>query len=130
MKTYELTLLGNQEDPEGNPIPYFRQTQRSTWTKGARRYNAWKGFVQEEFCKKFDGVRLGKPIPGIPRGRLSVDIEFRGEQHGDPDNVAKGLLDALFKNDKEMDVQTSHICRKRRGSVRIKIEMPDEDDDI
>jgi len=124
MTVYELEIEGNQDDCEGNPIPYHRTTQRGTWDKAARRYAAWKEFVQFKFAKEYGVADLGKPIQGSPRGKIHVGITFKGENHGDPDNIVKGILDALFKNDKEMDVETTHRCAEKRGSVKVRIEIP------
>lgn len=42
----EFTLVGNQVDKDGNPIPYHRTTQASFWNKDSKRYNAWKKFTK------------------------------------------------------------------------------------
>jgi hypothetical protein len=41
-----FTIFGNQENSEGNPIPYFRSTQNNQWNPEVKRYNAWKDYVR------------------------------------------------------------------------------------
>jgi len=118
----EFTLVGNQSDKAGNPIPYHRTTQASFWNKDSKRYNAWKQFVRQEYwlqtAKKISGH---KPFNKAFKGKVEVYIEFKNESHADPDNIAKGILDALFENDKHVDITTSHTCKNKAGKVIIKI---------
>jgi len=100
-ESYELTIRGNQEDPKyGNPIPYCRMTQRSKFkSKTAKRYLAWKEYVQECWLEAFG---KGSNFPSGGCYRLNVDCYFRSENHGDPENVRKGIQDALFADDKHV----------------------------
>jgi len=104
LKSWDLVIYGNQEDPkEGNPIPYYRMTQKSKWKdKYAKRYNAWKKYVQQCWLEKF-----GKYPDFEPTGtyQLNVFCHFMAygpdvhDGHGDPDNIRKGIQDALFESD-------------------------------
>jgi len=119
----EFTLVGNQEDKFGNPIPYHRQTQRSSfYNPSARRYHDWKDFARQEYwlhiCKKISDQKLfNKDF----RGKGAFTIGFKGENHADPDNIAKGIPDALFENDKHVDIAISHTCKNKQGKLIIKI---------
>lgn len=129
-------IEGNPFDPKGNPIPYTRTTQRS---KGISpryaKYMQWVGFVQQEFCKANpDATGMGKytlnlfrhkkPILLPPELMASVDIKIQwaNRKGGDGDNVLKGILDALFVQDKwvkgsyDWAVDTEH-----GGAVEVKI---------
>ena len=91
-----------------NPVPYKRTTQGGTWDKGYKKYQQWKAQVQacciQQAPKKlqFQWVKMG--------GKHIIDrkapfwvrtvIFFKDRTHSDPDNVHKGINDALFKNDK------------------------------
>lgn len=100
MSYYILEIRGNQEDPlNGNPIPCLRVTQRSIWSKPAKRYNAWKKYVVGCWIEKF-GER--PDFNSFGEHRLNVHCRFKGERHGDPTNIRRGIEDALFKNDKHV----------------------------
>jgi Holliday junction resolvase RusA-like endonuclease len=119
---YTFVITGNQEDRAGNPIPYHRTTQGSFWNKTSKRYNAWKQFVCSEYwLQTVKKLSNEKPYGKEVKGRIEVKISFRGENHADPDNIVKGILDALFENDKHIDVVTSHTCKNSHGSVEVSI---------
>lgn len=120
---YTFTIWGNQEEPEGNPIPYQRLTQRGVWIAKAKRYHAWCDYVRASFHRVYPQTKMGKPFQDKEHGKLTATIIFRGEKHADPDNCVKGLLDALFDDDKHIDVETKHVCRKEAGSIQIVIEI-------
>lgn len=128
-----FTILGNQEDPEGNPIPYKRLTQKSKYFARGQRYQGWKGHVQQAFLdslglsdrRKFEYVMAQhkKPIkvPKESKAYLETDIYFSDETHGDPSNIIKGIEDALFVDDKHVDLKTSHECRAEEGKVDVRL---------
>ena len=134
-----FTVWGNQEDREkGNPIPYTRTTQRAKFSEKYKKYCEWKDYVvaaysdaiaKDEFRKKeLEDIarRLAKgdnPIRKDVRGKVSVVINFRSEKHGDPDNIIKGILDALFQDDKHIDVQTHHNCHADVPRVYVILEL-------
>jgi len=86
-----------------NPIPYKRSTQASTWTPEYKKYTAWKQFLQEAFIRRYPQkgwLPKTKPITSEGPWFCSVRITFKGHNHGDPDNILKGVNDSLFCNDK------------------------------
>jgi len=109
----KFTVLGNQEKPKGNPIPYFRQTQKSAYKNpGARRYHLWCDYVRASFLDQCPGMALEngsiKPLTtdsDFPMALLYVMIFYKDKNHGDPDNIYKGIADALFDNDKYLNGQ-------------------------
>lgn len=146
--TWEINfvILGNQENPEGNPIPYHRTTQGSYWNKGSRRYNAWKQFVVAQFLKQNPEnsgmgrygamyLKFGKPLKlsGDSKAeefkktryiaKVYLDIKWANGNHADGDNIFKGIADALFYNDK--DITLGHFessdSPDKKGSVIGKI---------
>jgi len=87
-----FVILGNQDDPKGNPIGYTRMTQRGKWVKPeAKRYEAWKDYVWTCLLKaelrppRFEGQRI----------YLDCYIEYKNRRRPDPGNVVKGIADAL-----------------------------------
>ncbi len=92
---YRFDIHGNQKNPNGNPIPYHRTTQRAKWKDpAARRYAAWKKFVQQHALEA--GLKIGE-LKKNGHYRLDVVCFFVGERHGDPGNVRKGIEDSLFE---------------------------------
>jgi hypothetical protein len=128
--TIKFSVIGNQEDMKGNPIPYHRATQGSKWNPAHQRYLKWKDYVTAAFRNAaptspfcvFDNL-VPHPVLGNPHGSVHVSICFGSENHADPDNIVKGILDALFKNDKEIDVHTSHTCGNSDPKVDVSIEI-------
>lgn len=115
MKTIAFTIYGNQENKKGNPIPYFRTTQAGQWTKGAKRYHAWKDYVRASYLdalgeiKKIERAQFGemhdllqkKPIADTGKKmHMRLCITWANKAHADSDNIFKGIADALFMNDK------------------------------
>ncbi len=129
--TIKFSVLGNQENPKGNPVPYHRATQGSKWNPAHKRYLAWKDYVRAEYRKASRGLPFSyhtedvgmHPILGEVHGRVSIFTRFGPETHADPDNIVKGILDALFNNDKHIDVTTSHTCGNPQPKVEVSIEI-------
>lgn len=111
----QFTIKGNQEDPRGNPVPYHRTTQKAKWSDEAKRYERWKKFVVDAlmirlsenkeiwdvFAKQWMAGK--KPIiPSSKKQRCDIVIFWKNKAHGDPDNILKGINDALFQNDKNV----------------------------
>lgn len=128
-------IPGNQEDLEGNAIPYTRTTQGSKWSPKYQRYGAWKNYVikhsklKEGFDKK---GKLLKPI-AIPDGYkavMNLRVFYTDNTHPDTDNVFKGIADALFQNDKRLAGSFDFWVKPKAGGIveveifLIKIEMP------
>lgn len=92
---WRFEIRGNQENPKGNPIPYHRTTTRAKWIDpAAKRYAAWKKFVQQHALEA--GLNIGK-LKKNGYYRLDVTCFFVGENHGDPDNCRKAIQDSLFE---------------------------------
>jgi len=114
MKKIQFTIKGNPEDIYGNPVSYVRVVGRALWLPGAKRYHAWKSYVRRCFYKGYpefvmcDGKKIlldDQPLTTAvsSRARMDIKIFWMNGQHADPDNIFKGVADALFKNDKFLD---------------------------
>lgn len=123
---------------EGNPLPKLKMTGNQTWMPAAKRYAAWKVFVQETYIEslgskkwKQDACRNialgGKPIMLVAgeRAHMSIVIHWWDETHGDPENIFGSIADALFHNDKHLSVNVEFVCKDprkdRRGTVDVAI---------
>ena len=114
MKKFSFVIKGNQDDIYGNAIPYLRVVKRALWLPEARRYNAWKSHVRKTFYAEYPaelkraGANLLRDLQpfsttAAQRMRMDIRIYWMNGIHGDPDNIFKGIADALFKNDKFLD---------------------------
>lgn len=132
-----FTIKGNQENPQGNPIPYERMTQGAFWRKDAKRYHEWKDYVRAAFIAALyeqdpnaatHAARLiatqTKPLTTAitAPARMDLKIFWRNHAHADPDNIWKGIADALFVNDKNLDGSfESQQAADGKGKVEVSI---------
>jgi hypothetical protein len=159
----EFDVVGNQEKPEGNPIPYQRSTQRGSWNKQVTRYHYWRDHIKRAFLEAiidtylvsggsinvggvgtvacFDlptGLRpikvLLNPVDVDIRcnivitARYAVDRKdgLKASNHADGDNILKGVIDALFMDDKAVRVGGFRTEYGEAGNVRVSILMKKE----
>ena len=141
MLELKFTIYGNQENPDGNPIP-FKRILNTQWRPDSTRYVAWQRYVRKCF---YDGVKImGTSIviddsyianPSAPhtlkaanitefpinvkRALTSAKIEMAVYSAdgtiGDLDNILKGVLDSLFKDD---NCVTEFHCKLERSPDR------------
>lgn len=122
---YEFTIWGNQEGP-GNPIPYHRTTQRARFTPEHRRYEAWKNHVVAAFLRgtHYHQKHIGtKPIKHAGKARLDAMIYWHDNTHGDPDNILKGINDALFVNDKRVACSVDFVDPDKKSPEIARVEV-------
>lgn len=136
IRTYSFTIEGNVRDRSGNPTPYLRRTQGSLWSKESIGYDDWLQYVRSECCKQTTlidqfGYRGKKIVLMHPielkateYARMELMIWFKGEAHADPDNVFKGMADALFKNDKHLS-HSVDFAHGQRGRIDVHISIFD-----
>ena len=134
-KTIQFTIKGNPEDIYGNPVPYVRVVGRALWLPGAKKYHAWKSYVRKCFYKGYpefvmcDGKKIlidDQPLTTTASGKARMDIKifWMNGLHADPDNVFKGIADALFKNDKFLDGSfESEYAADSKGRVEVNITL-------
>lgn len=141
-KIITFTIKGNQEDNEGNPIPYVRVVSRALWLPNAQRYHAWKEYVRNSFFKGYPEyvsysdrhlIVDDEPLTtkASERARMDIKIFWRNGVHGDPDNIFKGIADSLFKDDKFLDgsFESCH-APDGRGKVEVKITINTGTDEV
>ena len=125
-KTIQFTIKGNQEDIEGNPLPYIRVVGRALWLPNAKKYHAWKEYVRSIFFRYYPEFSSADTHPLTTKisnkGIMAIKIYWAHGVHADPDNVFKGIADALFKNDKFLDgAFESHYAPDGKGKVEVEI---------
>lgn len=97
----------------GRPLPYLRVTQRSTWTKQYKRYQAYKQHVADSFLKA-DIAPYGDCI-------LSVSViaylhgggRYNQGRDADVDNYLKAALDGLNKVAFDDDRQVMRVTARK-----------------
>lgn len=132
MKTISFTIQGNQQDRSGNPLPYFRMTQKSKWTDAAQRYEAWKSYVRgvlyDSGCiftslmvRQYQADRPPLVLDKDERAQIAIKVFWADRTHGDLDNILKGILDALFENDKCVNglKASSELAEDGNGRVEV-----------
>ena len=127
-KIITFTIKGNQEDIEGNPVPYVRVVSRALWLPSAQRYHAWKEYVRSIFFRNYPEFSSEHVQPLntkiSERARMSIKIYWVNGAHADPDNIFKGLADALFHNDKFLDgAFESYYESDGKGRVEVEITL-------
>lgn len=135
--TLEFIIEGNQNDHTGNPIPYKR-TLAGKFRKDGKDYFEWKEYVryQLETSALLGGLPYkilysasDHPFPafGFSYSRIAAHIEifWKNGSHGDCDNIFKGILDSLFRNDKCVYAGsfTSSQSSEKRGSVKVLLQF-------
>lgn len=137
LRTYTFRIRGNQENKLGNPIPYFRTTQKSKWSDPAQRYATWKSYVRgalfDSGCKFTPSMvqQYGADRPPLvlekgQKAYMDIFITWADETHGDSDNVFKGIADAVFENDKHM-AGAFNYCHGEEGGVEVRIAITEDD---
>lgn len=94
---------------------YTAQSRGSYWNKRSREYHAWKDLV------RLAGREAGIPdeIPPEERWGIKTEIFWKGKARIDPENVQKGILDSLWKQDRRVSrgefVSTENAGPERCG---------------
>jgi len=131
-----FTILGNHDGTHLNPVPYQRLTQKSKYYQRGTRYAEWKQYVVNTFLDSIELppirqhfektlVQQGKPISMTPKTKatLFTRIRFKGHNHGDPSNIVKGIEDALFLDDKYVDVCTESTSGNTHPEVDVILQV-------
>jgi Holliday junction resolvase RusA-like endonuclease len=131
MKTITFTIHGNHEDPTGNPVPYARQTQRQLWTKQAKRYREWQNYVRAAFYQAAETNWLDLAVQTLKGGRIklphylaakvSIAVFWATGNHGDLDNVLKGILDSIFVDDRNIKEISAKSSTAPDGRGRVEV---------
>lgn len=127
--------IGKKSVDIRNPMGYKR-TLRNQMREDAARYLAWQQFVRAEFQRFTSIAKLGAgrefahPIDlGDRYVRMDVIIAYVNEAHADPDNVWKGIADALIKQDKHAagSFEFDHLENTHYGWVDVCIWVESEE---
>lgn len=78
--------------PAPKLVGYYTKGKTPNWTR-VNEYHAWKDHVRLHAPRELLALR---PRDEASRVRLDVVCYFAHGTHGDPENVRKGIVDALF----------------------------------
>lgn len=134
-----FTITGNPQDPTGNPKPKIRKTRAQSWTPAVREYIRWKQYVQAALIDALQKINreaardaarniaaVGKPLVlGDRLAFMDIEISWKGNAHGDPENIFGSIADALFYNDKHLYGSFSPRVGSGSGEVRCIIRVSD-----
>lgn len=115
MKRISFKILGNHKSKTGNAVPKLKMTGKQHWTPKAQEYVQWKAHVvralidtkgDPDFSYTTNLRAFGKPInTGANNYALMyIRVYWSNKVHGDPENIFGSIADALFVNDKQLDV--------------------------
>lgn len=122
MQNFEFKIIGNHEDPKGNPLPKLRLTQRSMWTEKAARYFEWGDYVRLCFIDSYPSY-VGKPFKKGVVARMDLMIYWGKENHGDPEGIFGSIADALFEDDKHLDGSFTTVHLEKNSKERPRVEV-------
>jgi len=81
---------------ESNPVPYKRTTQKQKYVDaGYKKYQEYKNEIVKAFTEEV-GYLPHKALSKNKKYFVDVVAYYKDKKHGDTDNVAKGVNDALF----------------------------------
>lgn len=139
MRTISFSILGNHKDPKGNAVPKLKMTGRQHWTPKAKEYVLWKQHVVSSFISSLpQGTQNliekdfypGKPIrlEKEEHALMRLRIKWKDNTHGDPENIFGSVADALFENDKNLDIGTVSV-RAKEGRIGVTIYIFDDEEE-
>ena len=107
-----------------NPVPYKRTTQRGKFSPEYKKYQAWKNRVVAAFILANKNRLPHHVLEKDKKYYVNIMCYFKDKTHGDTDNVAKGINDAVFQkplNDKY--VAGSYDFDYDKENPRVEVEI-------
>ena len=114
----------DKQGKKQNPMPYQRLTQKDKWKPRAQKYYTWCNQIRGNWAFKYNQFTImASKNQAFLDGAwwMYCNIFFKTKAHGDPDNVAKAINDALFENDKY--VCGAYTYSYDTDNPRVEIEM-------
>ena len=107
-----------------NPTPYKRTTQKQKFMdKGYKTYLNYKALIRASFAKEYHSLPHMVLKPNT-KYYVNVVAYFKDKKHGDTDNVAKGVNDAIFAkplNDKYIAGSYDYFYDKDYPRLEVEI---------
>jgi Holliday junction resolvase RusA-like endonuclease len=101
---------------------YVRTTQRQKWTDPRyARYRIWKGYVRNVANLARVPTNLTEPV------KVVIAVFWRRKCRADLDNIVKGVLDALWDQDRLVRHIEAVMCEKNEiESMAVKVQEYDK----
>lgn len=120
LKKYTFTIFSGSI----NPVPYKRTTQKQKFKDSEyQKYLSWKMKVIRAFVDKFK--KLPKNVfSKDDKYYVNIIAYYKDKTHGDTDNIAKGINDAIFQkplNDKYIAGSYDFFYDKNNPRVEVEI---------
>jgi len=120
---YKFTITNYNK----NPAPYKRTTFRQKFMdKEYQKYLLWKSNIVATFARKFG--KLPKNVfSKNKKYYVNIKVFYKDKTHGDTDNIAKGINDAIFQrplNDKY--IAGSYDFDYDKDYPRVEVKISDE----
>lgn len=137
MTKLQFTIHGNQDDHDGNPLGYKRMLKQHMRADSVK-YLEWCNYVRNQFhVQTRHGIKRvlsikeqlsenpPKPLTSSrdSPAKMDIMIMLANDIRPDPDNIFKGIADALFENDKYvMDGSFKTVYNpEKKGQVLVTI---------
>ena len=107
-----------------NPVPYKRTTQRQKYVdKNYKQYLIWKSIVWQQFADQI-GDRPDLILDKSKKYYVGIVAYYKDKKHGDTDNVAKGINDAIFQKPlSDKYVSGSYDYSYDKNNPRVEVEI-------
>lgn len=98
MKKDHIEIISFEVKSDHNSVPYKRTTQKQKFVdKEYKKYQAYKNLIIAEFIKA-TGKQPHQLLKKNTKYFVDVVAYYKDKKHGDTDNIAKGVNDAIFAN--------------------------------
>ena len=97
-------------------VGYYTKGARPNWTR-ANEYHAWKDHVREHAPAGLPQPAQGQPV------RVDIWCWFADGTHNDPENVRKGVVDALYPKGDKFVFGYHHFPQYDPQNPRVEVEV-------
>lgn len=97
-------------------VGYYTKGARPNWTR-MNEYHAWKDHVREHAPAGLPQPAQGQPV------RVDIWCWFADGTHNDPENVRKGIVDALYPKGDKFVFGYHHFPQYDAQNPRVEVEV-------
>lgn len=97
-------------------VGYYTKGAQPNWGR-LSEYNAWKDHVREQVPEPMPEATRERPV------RVDVTCYFTNGTHPDPENVRKGIVDALFPGGDKFVYGYHHYPLYDAANPRVLVEV-------
>lgn len=97
-------------------VGYYTKGARPNWTR-MNEYHAWKDHVREHAPAGLPQPAQGQPV------RVDIWCWFADGTHNDPENVRKGIVDALYPKGDKFVFGYHHFPQYDPQNPRVEVQV-------